>query len=37
MTSFPVLYEADEETFRAKLLEWGVEMEETERGIYTKK
>ncbi|MBQ3069147.1 MAG: hypothetical protein IJD01_04265 [Clostridia bacterium] len=37
MTSFPVLYEADEETFRAKLLEWGVEMEETERGIHTKK
>ncbi len=33
-TSFPILYEANEEEFRAKLLEWGVEMEETERGSY---
>ncbi len=30
----PIIYEANEEEFRAKLLEWGVEMEETARGSY---
>ena len=31
---YPIPYEVDEEFFRAKLNEWGVEMVETKRGVF---
>jgi len=31
---YPIPYEADEELFRAKLQEWGVEMAEVKRGVF---